>query len=158
MISRWYTENQIFMQPSGTCFGKISASLSCFSSSIYLHVVATKPTLIPRWYWKICWLVPQLEFASVAFIPVFYSVRFCSRHLPFFGRISLYSDFASELLARAESCRRAHINANVIHWRGIWPDWKKFYKFWVGCNPSHGIARSSAICEDWSAPTFWDDS
>lgn len=81
-----------------------------------------------------------------------------ARDTSLFRRISLRSDFASEALARVESCRCAHINANVIHRRGIRPDSKKFYKFWVGCNPSHGIARGSMICEDWSAPTFRDGS
>jgi len=122
------------------------------------RAATTTPTLILEWRWKICWLVPScVEFAFAAFTPRL--ILFASARDTFlFRRISLHSDFASKLLARAESCRRAHINANVIHRRGIRPDSKKFYKFWVGCNPSHGIARGSLICEDWSAATFRNSS
>lgn len=65
-------------------FEKILASLSCISSSIYLHVVTTTPTLIPRWRWKICCpltgiclprVYPCLLFCSLLFATPLSSVR-----------------------------------------------------------------------------------
>lgn len=151
MITRWYTgRNQIFMQPSGYVPWKMSVSLLCVLSSIRLDdgddvdSGMTLKNMLTRP--ELCGICPSPRLPHL-FTP-FASARDTFLSLP---SDSLRSDFASEPLARVESCRCAHINANVIHRRGIRPDSKKFYKFWVGCNPSHGIARGNMICEDWSA-------